>query len=152
TLRGHRQPSLELAEEIDRLAQGGSDEVSFAARSVRGITAYWGGAQEEARLALEQAIAIYRPDLHPIIAQSFGDEAFLLPNYYHFLVLWYRGRPDEAVRKMEETRQIVRGLSSSYLRATFSHFEMILWRQLRRADEVRRVAEQNMTFSREQRF
>jgi serine/threonine protein kinase/predicted ATPase len=150
-LRGHRRDSRELAEEIGRLAREGEENV-FIGFSSRGITALYEGRLEDARALLERAMSLYGPDLHPTLAQSFGDESGLLPHFYHFWCLWLLGRPDEAVRKMEEAMRIVQGLPSPYVRVTGFLFEMILWHELRRPAEVHRVAEQFVDLSREQKF
>jgi predicted ATPase len=150
-LRGHRQESRALAEEIGRLPKS-SDEQLFIAHSSQGITSFFAGEFEAARVSLEAAMALYGPEIHPHLAQSFGDESGLLPYVYHFWCMWFLGRPDEAVRRMGEALAIIEGLPSPYVRVTGFLFEMILWHALRRPAEVRRVAEQFVALAREQRF
>jgi TOMM system kinase/cyclase fusion protein len=150
-LRGHRQESRALAEEIGRLPKS-SDEELFIASSARGITSFYEGALAEARESLEDAMALYRPELQSRFAEAYGDESGLLPYVYHFWCVWLLGRPDEAVRRMGETLAIIAGLPSPYVRVTGFLFEMILWHELRQPEEVRRVAEQFVALAREQRF
>lgn len=53
---------------------------------------------------------------------------------------------------MEHTLEVVRRIPSPYVRVTSDLFEMILWHELRRPEEVQRVATDFVTLSREQRF
>jgi TOMM system kinase/cyclase fusion protein len=153
-LRGNREPAHKLSEEIGRIAEsdGGNEEHVFIGFSSRGITALYAGHLERARELMERAMAIYRPEIQPSLAQSFGDESGLLPHFYHYWCLWLLGRPDEAVRRMEHTLEVVRRIPSPYVRVTSDLFEMILWHELRRPEEVWRVATDFVTLSREQRF
>ncbi|HEX3128512.1 MAG TPA: protein kinase [Thermoanaerobaculia bacterium] len=150
-LRGQKESSRELSEEIGRLARDHQEQV-FISFSSRGITAFWAGEIERSTALLESAMEIYNPDLHPVLAQTYGDESGLLPHFYHFWCLWLLGRPDEALRRMREAMEIVQGLPSPYVRVTGLMFEMVLWHALRRPEEVRRVAEQFVALAREQRF
>ena len=153
-LRGNREPAHSLSEEIGRIAEsdGGNEEHVFIGFSSRGITALYAGDLERARELMERAMAIYRPEIQPSLAQSFGDESGLLPHFYHYWCLWLLGRPDEAVRRMEHTLEVVRQIPSPYVRVTSDLFEMILWHELRRPEEVQRVATDFVALSREQRF
>jgi TOMM system kinase/cyclase fusion protein len=151
-LRGHRQPSIEVSDEIARLSQGGAKEHVFIGFSARGITAFFQGDLQRAQDLFEQAMAIYTPALHPALAQSFGEESGLLPHFYHFWCVWLRGRPEEAIRRMHQALRIVSTLTSPYVLVTANLFEMILWHALREPEEVRRVAEKFVELSREQQF
>ncbi|HEX7183722.1 MAG TPA: TOMM system kinase/cyclase fusion protein [Thermoanaerobaculia bacterium] len=150
-LRGRRESTMDLAKEISRLA-GDDEERVFIGLSALGTTHLYAGDLEEARSLMEKAIAIYRPALHPTLAQKFGDDSGLLPHYYHYWCVWLRGEPEEAVRRCREATRITRELSSPYVLATGLLFEMILWHELREAEEVRRVAEEFVAHCREQCF
>jgi class 3 adenylate cyclase/tetratricopeptide (TPR) repeat protein len=150
-LRGHRQETQDLSEQIGRLAKDREEDV-FIGFVSRGLTAFYRGELERARSLFEQAMALYRPDLHPSLAQSFSDESGLIPHLYHLWCLWLLGRSDEALRRKDEALELARGLPSPYVRATCHLYEMILWHELRRPDEVLRVAAELVAESREQRF
>jgi TOMM system kinase/cyclase fusion protein len=150
-LRGNRQQSNDLAQEIGRLAQDREEDV-FIGFSSRGITAFFAGEFARSRSFLESAMAIYRPEIHPTLAQTFGDESGLLPHLYHFWCVWILGQADEALRRKDEVQAIVQALPSPYVRVTFFLFEMILWHWMRRPEEVLRVSEEFVALSREQRF
>lgn len=151
-LRGHRQQSNDVSEEIARLSQGGSEEHVFISFSTRATTAFFEGRFETAQGFFEKAMAIYKPELHPALAQAFGEDSAILPYCYHFWCEWLRGQPEEAIRRMNEARGIVCNLSSPYVLVTFYLFEMVLWHALREPEEVRRVTEAFVELSREQQF
>ncbi|HEX2643701.1 MAG TPA: TOMM system kinase/cyclase fusion protein [Thermoanaerobaculia bacterium] len=150
-LRGHRQPSIELSEELGRLGTDGAEH-ALIGFSARGITRYYDGDFAEARAFMEEAMAAYRPDLQAGLAQKFGDEAGLLPRFYHHWCVWFCGQPDEAVRYKDEAARMVEGLASPYILATSLFFEMLLLRERREVEEVHRVAERLVELSREQRY
>jgi TOMM system kinase/cyclase fusion protein len=150
-LRGHREPSFELSEEIGRLGTD-SEEDALIGFSARGITRFYDGDFAGARAFMEQAMAAYRPELQAGLAQKFGDEAGLLPRFYHHWCVWFCGQPDEAVRYKDESLRRVEGLASPYILATGLFFEMLLWRDMRETEEVHRVAERLVALSREQRY
>jgi len=151
-LRGNRKSAVDLAEEIGRVARADNEEHVFISFSARGITALYEGELAKAEDLLAQAMARYRPEIQPSLAQTFGDESGLLPHFYHFWCLWLLGRTDDAVRKMEDAMATVRSIPSPYVRVTGYLFEMILWHEMRRTEEVQRVAAEFVALSREQRF
>jgi len=151
-LRGHRKPTLDLAEELGRRAVDG-DEHSFIGFAVRGTTAYYAGDLPAARILLEKAVSTYRLDLQPRLAQAYGEDAGVLPHFYYFWCVWLCGRPDEGARKKDESMEIVAALSSSpYVLATGRFFEMTWWHELREPEELRQVAEGLIELCREQRY
>lgn len=150
-LMGHRQPTLDLADEIGRLAPDG-EEHAFIGLAVRGVTAFYRGAFQKARDLLDKAVAMHRPDLHPRLAQTFGEEIGVLPGVYHVWSLWYCGQPDEAARRKEELVRNVAALPSTYARATVGFLEITWWHLMRAPEELQRAAESQMKLCREQRF
>jgi len=150
-LMGHRQPTLDLAEEIGRLAVDG-EEHAFVGLTVRGVTAFFSGAFQKARELLEKAVSIYRPDLHARLAQTFGEDIGVLPHLYGFLCLRLCGQLDESARKREESLRILASLSSPYAVAMGRFFEMTWWHELRQPEELQRAAESLIEISREQRY
>jgi serine/threonine protein kinase/tetratricopeptide (TPR) repeat protein len=150
-LRGHRRETQELSEQIGRLAKDREEDV-FIGFVSRGLTVFYRGQLERARSLFEQAMAVYRPDLHPALAQSFSDESGLIPHLFHFWCLWLLGRADEALRRKDQALEIARYVPSPYVRATCHLYEMILWHGLRRPEEVLRVAKELVAESREHRF
>ena len=77
-----------------------------------GQTAFWIGDFETTRHYLEQAIAIYQPDLHRSHTLLFGQDPGVAVRNFLSHCLWYMGYPDQGLARMRE------GLA---LEAQFSH-------------------------------
>jgi TOMM system kinase/cyclase fusion protein len=150
-MRGHREETRALVEEIGRLPKANDDQVLIAS-AVAGVTGFWEGEFRAAQIALESAMSLYRPESQARLAQAFGDDAGLLGYVYHYWCLWFLGRPDEAVRRLTESLALTAGISSPFVRAISLLFQMLLWHELRRPEEVRRVAAELGALAREQRF
>lgn len=150
-LHGDRQPSIELSDEIGRLGTD-SEEHVLIGFSARGITRFYDGRFPEARAFMEAAMTAWRPGLQAGLAQQFGDEAGLLPRFYHHWCVWFCGEPEEALRCRDEAARLVEGISSPYVLVTGLFFEMLLLRDLREPEEAHRVAARLLEISREQRY
>jgi len=149
-LRADRQPSIDCADEIARLAE--TPVQVFIGCSARIHTTFYGGCFGEALALAEQAAALYEPNLLPEFAQVFGEESSLLPHVYHFWVLWVLGEPEAAIRKRDAVLATVEALGSPFLLGMTLLFEIALWRELRDVDRVAGVAERLLGLAREQEF
>jgi tetratricopeptide (TPR) repeat protein len=150
-LRADRRPAVDLAAEIVRLAE--TPAQVFTGRSVQLTIAFYGGRFTEALNLAEQTTALYNPTMHPVLTQTFGEPASILPFVYQVLTLWMLGRPGEAVRRWDAVTARVEALRSPpFLIAYTLLFEMILWHQLRDIERVERASRRMMDLAREQEF
>jgi serine/threonine protein kinase/tetratricopeptide (TPR) repeat protein len=149
-LRGDRQPSIDCADEIARLAE--TPVQAFIGCSARVHTTFYGGRFAETLALAEQAAALYEPNALPEFSQVFGEESSLLPHVYHFWVLWILGRPDAAVRKRDAVMAAVEALNLPFLLGMALLFEMILWHELRDPERVAQVGERLLALGREQEY
>jgi class 3 adenylate cyclase/tetratricopeptide (TPR) repeat protein len=149
-LRGDRQPSIDCADEIARLAE--TPVQVFVGCSARVHTTFYGGRFAATLALAEQAAALYEPNALPDFSQCFGEESSLLPHVYHFWVLWILGRPDAAVRKRDAVMAAVEALRLPFLLGMALLFEMILWHELRDSERVAGVAERLLALAREQEY
>jgi tetratricopeptide (TPR) repeat protein len=149
-LRGHRQPAIDCADEIARLAE--TPVQVFAGCSARIHTSFYSGRFAEALALAEQAAVLYEPNLLPEFTQVFGEESSLLPHVYGFWVLWILGRPDTAVRKRDAVLATVEVLHSPFQIGFALLFELILWHEIRDVERVASVAERLLALAQEQEF
>ncbi|MES1245487.1 MAG: protein kinase [Acidobacteriota bacterium] len=149
-LRGNRQRSIDLADEIASLAR--TPVQVFMNYNTGVTTSFYRGHFEEALALSERAAALYEPNRLPEFTQVFGDEASLLPHLYQFWVLWILGKPDAAVRKREAVLATVESLRSPLLTGMALLFEMILWHELRALDRTEEAAGRLLDLAREQEF
>jgi len=149
-LRGNRQPAIECAHEIARLAE--TPVQVFIGCSARIHTTFYGGRFAETLALAEEGAALYEPNSLPEFSQAFGEESSLLPHAYHFWVLWILGRPETAVRQRDSLVAAVEALRSPFQLGFALLFEMVLWHELRDTERVASVAERLFSLAGEQEF
>jgi class 3 adenylate cyclase/predicted ATPase len=150
-LRGHRRESHELAERISRLAS--DDEMQqLIGSSTLGTTALYDGRFQDCREHMEAAMPLFSHDRHAELAQSYGDEADILPHVYHYWCLWILGEPEAAIAHKGRAMRIIEALGSPYVLATGLLFEMILAHELRDTSQVRAVSTRFLELAQEQRY
>lgn len=149
-VRGNRQPSIDLADEIAHLAE--TPVQVFMGYNAQELTSFYCGRFAEALALAEQAAALYEPNLLPELAQIYGAESSILPHVYHFWVLWILGQPDAAVRKRDAVLATVEALRSPFLLGMALLFDMILSHEVRDLERVAGVAERLLGLAREQEF
>jgi class 3 adenylate cyclase/tRNA A-37 threonylcarbamoyl transferase component Bud32/tetratricopeptide (TPR) repeat protein len=149
-LRGNRQPSIDLADEIARLAE--TPVQVFIGCLAREQTSFYRGQFAEALTLAEQAATLFEPNLLPELAQVFGDDSSLMPHVYRVWVLWILGAPDTALYKMNAVLATVEALRSPFLLGMALLFEMILWHELRDPERVDEVAKRLIGLANEQEF
>ncbi len=150
-LRGDRQPSIDFADEIARLAE--TPAQVYMGYTARAYTAYYGGRFTEALALSEQATKLFEPDLIPELA-AFGDDSILMPHVMQSWVLWTLGEPERAVRQLDAVLTIVETLRSPFALGMALLAEMSLLRDLRVQDpeRIEEVAERLMKLAAEQEF
>lgn len=150
-MRGNRQPSIDLANEIARLAE--TPAQVYMGCSARAYTAYYSGRFAEALALSEQAALLYEPDILPELA-VYGDDAILMPHLMQAWALWCLGEPERAVLQTDAVLAIVETLRSPFAFGMALLFEMSQLRDLRVQDpeRIEDVAERLMKLAGEQEF
>jgi class 3 adenylate cyclase/tetratricopeptide (TPR) repeat protein len=130
-VRANRQPSIELADEIARLAE--TPAQVYMGHVAQGCAAYYEGRFAEALALAEQATSLFEPGLLPELA-IFGDDAILLPYLIQAWALWILGEPEKAVRQQDAILAIVETLRSPFALGLALLSEIGLLRDLRVQD------------------
>ena len=150
-VRGDRQPTIDLADEIARLAE--SPAQHYMGSSTRAYAAYYDGRPAEALALSEQAATLYGPDILPELA-IYGDDAVLMPHLMKSWALWILGELEGAVREQDAVLAIAESLRSPFALGMALVSEMTLWRDLRVEDPelLEDVAGRLMQLAGEQEF
>ncbi|GEM_PF-277853 len=137
--------SLELAEKLLRQAERNNDPLQLQqALYAMGNSLLWTGQLEQARLCLEQSMALYQPSHHETMVSAFGENIRVSCGSQVAWVLWLLGFPDRARAIGEQTQVLANELNHPYslCYARVHYAELALW--LRQAEEVRQLAEETM--------
>ena len=146
------QTARELAEQLLRLAQSVQDQYSLSlAHGILGCTLYWCGELTLARPHLEQAIALYDPQIHPRSPVGTADPRIDFLSYASW-ALWILGYPDQALKRSHETLTLAKGLSHPYSLAYASGCAAGLHSSRREWRLAQECAEEAVALSTEQGF
>jgi tetratricopeptide (TPR) repeat protein len=150
-VRANRQPSIDLAAEIARLAE--TPAQVYMGCSMRAYAAYYGSRYTEALALSEQATMLYGPDILPELA-VYGDDSILMPHLMKSWALWVLGDFEGTVREQDAVLAIAESLRSPFALGMALVSEMSLWRDLREQDPARleSVSERLMKLAGEQEF
>jgi predicted ATPase len=148
-VRADRQPTIDLADEIARLAE--TPAQVYMGYATRAYTAYYAGRFQEALALSEQAIKVYEPSILPEIA-VYGDDSILMPHLMRSWVQWMFGELEEVSRQQAAVLAIAESLRSPFAVGMALLSEMTLWHDLRVEDPERLedVAERLMQLAGEQ--
>ena len=122
-VRAELETAGELAQQLHDLARLQQDVGALlpACRAV-GQTAFWIGDLETTRRQLEQAIAIYQPDLHRSHTLQFGQDPSVAARNFLSHCLWFLGYPDQGLARMREGLALEAQISHP-----FSHAFALCW-------------------------
>src|SRR6185436_3777864 len=150
-IRGDRQPTIDLADEIARLAE--TPAQLYMGYSTRAYTAHYGGRSAEALALSRQAAMLYSPDLLPELA-VYGDDSILMPHLMQSWAPWFLGELEETVRQQDAVFAIAESLGSPFALGMALLSEMTVWRDLRVQDPERLedAADRLMKLAGEQEF
>ena len=102
----------ELAQQLLNLAErGDASTLRIPAHRAMGHTLFWLGEFPSARAHLEQAIALYDPQLHRSLDFIYGEHGGVITRGFAAHVLWYLGYPDRALEVMHEALSIAAKLT-----------------------------------------
>lgn len=133
-VRGNRQPTIDLADEIARQAE--TPAQIYMGYSTRAYAAYYGGHFAEALAQSEQAMRLYEPGILPELA-IYGDDSILMPHIMKSWALWILGELEGTVREQDAVLAIAETLRSPFALGMALVSEMSLWRDLRVEDPER---------------
>jgi predicted ATPase len=108
--RGQLQTARELGEQCLTLAQRASDPMHLLrAHNTLGVTLFYLGELQPARMHLEQGDILDDPQLHR--AHPFVQDPVVAYRTYAALVLWLLGYPDQALQKSHEALSLAQELA-----------------------------------------
>ncbi|MBN1995848.1 MAG: AAA family ATPase [Anaerolineae bacterium] len=104
-VRGQLRTALELSEQFLGQAKQGSDRAGLpVARRLLGVTQLWRGQLAQARLHLEESIALYNSELPQALVLTEGQSSAALAMVDSAYTLWLLGYPDQAQQWAEAAR------------------------------------------------
>ena len=137
-LRGDRDDCFDIADLLHRFAD--DPEQPLVTASARAISHFYQGDLPLADGLLEDCMRRYDPAQHKTLAAVYGDDAALLPHFYHFWCSWLRGFADSARRQQAEAQALAERYATPYILAVALLFEMILQHELRDVPATRATA------------
>lgn len=101
-LRENFQQSWDYGQQILDLVQSGQDAVLLVeGHYVQGVSAFWRGEFEQARLHLEQALSHYSPEQRSTHISTYAQDPGVICLTRLAWTLWYLGYPDQAYEMMQ---------------------------------------------------
>src|SRR5262249_36525870 len=111
-MRAEHQQARELGEQLLRLADSLHDPASLIeAYRVLGTVLWNRGELALAHEHLERGIALYAPHQHRTLAFRYGADPGVVCRFYAAVVLWSRGYPQQARRRMAEALTLAQDLA-----------------------------------------
>jgi adenylate cyclase len=117
-----------------------------------GITQLYRGRFEQARVALERALALYDIELHRVLVRVYGDDHGLYSLIYRAWIEVFTGHPDQARASVEASWRLASRLRNPLATTMASVFSMIVHRDLRDVDQAMEFAERTIHIATEQGF
>jgi predicted ATPase/class 3 adenylate cyclase len=152
-LRGELRTTHELAEQLLSLARRVHDPaLLLQAHRAFGTSLCWRGEFIAAQMHLEQAIALYTPQLHRPHAFFYGFDPAVVLLSLAAHVLWFLGYPDQALKKSQEALTLAQELSHPHSLAFALTFTARMHHFRREAQAARESAEALLTLATEQGF
>ena len=128
-MRAEHQQARELGERLLSLAHSLHNPASLIeAHRVFGTVLWNRGELPLAYEHLEQGIALYKPHQHRTLAFRYGADPGVVCRFYAAVVLWSRGYPQQARRRMEEALTLAQEISHPHSLAFVLVFAAILHR------------------------
>jgi len=152
-VRAEFQTAYELAEQLLTLAKSGQDQALLPqAYRALGTTLYMLGELVPAREHLEQSLAWYDSQKHPITVLLYLKDRGADSRSYAAWVLWHLGYPDQALKKSRETQTLAQELSHPFTVAFVLDCAARLHQLRREREAVKERAEAGIALSSEHGF
>jgi predicted ATPase len=151
--RADYQNHGKIAEELWLMAESMQDQFYFiAANRAMGTSYFWKGSFSNAKSHFWQVIDLYNPQQHQSLAFVHWIDVKLHSLSYLMPILWLLGYPEQAIKKIHETRDFGNELSHSYSWAMALLF--VVWLHCHRRDlnKTQELAEELIEISDRQRF
>jgi predicted ATPase/class 3 adenylate cyclase len=111
-LRAELAVTREVADEMLRLAEEHADSAGLViAHRATGTSLFWLGRFGEARVHLEQALALYDPERHAELAYLYNFDPRVIGLDFLSLTLFALGYPEQAQRRSEEALGLAKQLA-----------------------------------------
>ena len=96
-VRGMVRNAQELSQQLLQLAeQSPKPGFLLEAEYLSGVTSYWCGEIASAHQHVKAAMAQYDPEQHRELVFCYGEDPLIQPPFYHALLLWIMGYPEQA--------------------------------------------------------
>jgi tetratricopeptide (TPR) repeat protein len=150
-IRGELQTTRELARQMMRLAQHVQDpHLLSRAHIALGCTLSELGELASARLHLEQAVALYDPQMHPRTTVAADPRVYCLS--FAAWTLWHLGYPDQALKRSQEALDLAAELSHLFSLVCALGLAALFHLHRREGQLARALAEAVITLATEQGF
>jgi class 3 adenylate cyclase/predicted ATPase len=153
-VRGDLRPSVGLAADGMALAERLDDPgMRMEALFMQGVTLFYRGRFEDARVCFEKAVADYDDrERTRFWAAHTGHNASVTHRCYLALTLWQLGYPDQAMKLDRETDALARAIGHAFSLGHAVDFTAVLHHDCRLGAEVLAAAEEELTIGTEHGF
>ncbi len=152
-MRGQLQAMSELGEQLLRLAQSQSEPaLLMLAHHQVGMVMLYRGEPARAHTHHQQALAIYMPQQHRVLAERYGVDLGVASRSFLSWELWYLGYPDQALQHSRAACTLAQDVSHLHSLALALLIAAILHQLRREATVSQAQAAATMTLSTEQGF
>lgn len=152
-IRGDFGQAHMLAEQALKLAEQEQDpSVLVEAHYVLGTAIFHLGYLDEARLHLQQGIALYETRQHRSMIARFGHDSGVLCLCYLARILWFQGYPDQALRRSAEAAVLARELAHPFSLASALTFAALVSQLRLEIHATRALAEEAISLCTEHGF
>jgi predicted ATPase len=143
----------ELAQQLLNLAEPEkASTLLIPAHRAMGHTLFWLGEFASARAHLEQAIALYDPQLHRSLAFIYGEHGGVMTLGFAAHVLWYLGYPDRALQALHEALSIAAKLTDPWTVTMINVFAAWIRAYRREPHLIQQPAESALKLAKEQQL
>ena len=152
-VRAELQTTRELAEELFGLAHRTQDPaLLLEANRALGLTMFWLGEMAQARVHLEQGMALYDPQKHRSHAFVYGQDPGVACQALAAWPIWVLGYPEQALRYIHKALTLAQELTHPFSLVYALALAAVVHQFRREAQEVKERTKALMILSAEQGF
>ncbi len=149
--RAGSREALNPARQLIESARGDPIRMQAAHYAVADA-AFWSGDFIASKIHAEQAIALYRPDHHPVQVEQFNEDLSVSCMAYLAWSSHFLGEPDEALQICKRMLDEARKLAHPHTLALALCFASVLYRWQGRPAETLQLSEETLSISRQHDF
>jgi predicted ATPase len=151
--RGDLQTARQLGEQLLRLAHAQPDPAPLLLTHYQlGNILFWRGEPAVAEIHLAQALALYVPQAHRLLAGRYGLDLGVGSHYSLARTLWYLGAPDQALQHSQVARTLAEEVAHPFSLTRALVNAAIVHQCRREAQAAHAQAASAMTLATEQGF